>query len=47
MDKQKVRERILEIGIIPVVRASSAQAKPALPPKPFVRAEFLVVEITA
>jgi len=24
MDKQKVRERILEIGIVPVVRASSA-----------------------
>jgi 2-dehydro-3-deoxyphosphogluconate aldolase/(4S)-4-hydroxy-2-oxoglutarate aldolase len=24
MDKQKVRERILEVGIIPVVRASSA-----------------------
>jgi len=25
MDKQKVRERILEIGIVPVVRASSAE----------------------
>ena len=24
MDKQKVRDRIIEIGIVPVVRASSA-----------------------
>src|SRR5437868_14466301 len=25
MDKQKVRERIVEIGVVPVVRASSAR----------------------
>jgi len=39
MDKQEVRDRIIEIGIVPVVRASSA-AKHVSRPMPSVKAAF-------
>ncbi|HKV25220.1 MAG TPA: bifunctional 4-hydroxy-2-oxoglutarate aldolase/2-dehydro-3-deoxy-phosphogluconate aldolase [Candidatus Acidoferrum sp.] len=45
MDKQKVRERILEVGIIPVVRASSA-AEACLAADAVCKGGIPIVEIT-
>jgi 2-dehydro-3-deoxyphosphogluconate aldolase / (4S)-4-hydroxy-2-oxoglutarate aldolase len=45
MDKQKVRERIMEIGIVPVVRASSA-AEACIAAEAVCRGGIPIVEIT-
>ncbi|HEY6388114.1 MAG TPA: bifunctional 4-hydroxy-2-oxoglutarate aldolase/2-dehydro-3-deoxy-phosphogluconate aldolase [Candidatus Acidoferrum sp.] len=45
MDKQKVRERIIEIGIVPVVRASSA-AEACLAAEAVCQGGIPIVEIT-